>query len=164
MNQVEKEKRRQARSEAQLVLGWIRMLSKLGPFAMKPGRSGSKLVRDIDFGDWLEQAKFAAMLFNHSDPELFRGAIELALIVRHKRFFIDLGKCLSGDIDPQLRDKRDLDIAEIVLSNPRMRAKDALCALRSRGHRGISEENFRNWKSKLLRAKREYDAFRSRKT
>lgn len=157
--------KKRRRSEAQLVLGWLKMLSKTGPFAVKPGsRPVPILVSDIDFGDWLAQAKYAATLFKHPDPELFRGAIEFAITVKHKKFFIDLGKCLSGEIDPQLWDKRDLDIAEIVLSNPRMRAKDAVRELTKLGHRGMSEENFRNWKSKLLKAKREYDAFRSRKT
>jgi uncharacterized protein YaeQ len=162
MKEGDNEKKRR-RSEAQLVLGWLKMLSKTGPFTVKPGRARADLVTDIDFGDWLAQAKFAATLFKHPDPELFRGALELAITIKHKKFFIDLGKCLSGEIDPQLWDKRDLDIAEIVLSNPRMRAKDAVRELERRGHTGISEENFRNWKSKLVKAKREYDAFRSRK-
>ncbi len=156
--------KRQLRDEAILVLGWVRLTSKMRPFAMKAGRERSELVRDMDFGDWLAQAKFAAMLFDHPDPELFRGAIELALLVRHRRFFIDLGKCLSGDINPQLWDKRDIDIAEIVLSNPRMRAGEAVRELVKRGHSHITEDNYRMWKMRLLKAKREYDAFRSRKT
>ena len=158
------EQKKGRRREAQLVLGWLKMLSKMGPFEMKPGRANSELVDDIDFGDWLAQAKFAAMAFKHPDPELFRAALEIAITVKHRKFFIDLGKCLSGEIDPQLWDKRDLDITEIVLSSPRVSASDAICELRKRGHRGITEDNFRMWKMRLLKAKREYDAFRSRKS
>src|SRR5260370_21020952 len=153
--------KRQLRDEAILVLGWLRMLSKLGPFRKKPGRENSKFVKDTDFGDWLEQAKFAAMLFDHPDPELFRGAIELALVVRHRRFFIDLGKCLSGEINSQLWDKRDVDLAEIILSNPRMRAEEGVQEMVKRGHSHITEDNYRMWKMRLLKAKREYDSFRS---
>jgi hypothetical protein len=148
------EKRRKARD----IISWLKLVSKIGPFAVKPGRKGT-LVDDVDFGDWRAQAKYAAQLFTRPNPEHFKAAIELAADIKHKQFFIDLGKCLSGDIDPELWDKRDIDIAEIVLSNPRISAKNAVRELEKRNHRGITEENFRNWKSKLLKAKREYDAF-----
>jgi hypothetical protein len=147
------------RRSAQDFLSWIKIVSKIGPFTVKPGRTGAR-VDDIDFGDWRAQAKYAAQLFTRPNPEHFKEAIRLAAEVMHKQFFIDLGKCLSGDIDPELWDKRDIDIAEIVLSNPRISAKNAVRELEKRNHHGITEENFRNWKSKLLKAKREYDAFR----
>jgi hypothetical protein len=132
-------------------LGWMKMISK----TPVPKIVGNEIT---DLGDWLAQAKYAAWLFDHPNPDVFHDTIEFAARVRHRKFFIDLGKCLSGEINPELWDKRDLAIAEIVLSNPRIRAKDAVRELEKRGHRGMSEENFRNWKSKLLRAKRERDA------
>ena len=159
MDNEKKDRRRNAK----LLLGWLKLTSRMGPFTLKPGRVRAVLADDINFGDLRAQAKFAALLFAHPDPELFKGAIELAVIIRHKQFFIDLGKCLSDDIDPQLWDKRDIDIAEIVLSNPRISAKDAVRELERRGHREITEENFRMWKMRLLKAKREYEAFRSKR-
>lgn len=156
----ERDETKQRGSGAVFVLAWLKLLSKIAPFTKKPGRERSKLVSDIDFPDLLPQAKAVALLFKHPDPEWFKSVIEVPTLVKHKKFFIDLGKCLSGEINPELWDKRDIDIAEIVVSNPRMRAKEAVRELVKRGHRPISEENFRNWKSKLLRAKREYEAFR----
>jgi len=83
----------------------------------------------------------------------------LAIETNDKRFFIDFGKCLSGEIkDTTLFDKRDCDLAEIVLFSPQMSAKDAVRELKRRGHRGITEENFRMWKMRLLKAKPKLDA------
>jgi hypothetical protein len=80
--------------------------------------------------------------------------ILLAVETNDIRFFIDFGKCLSGDIkDATLFDKRDLDIAEIVLFNPEMSAREAVRELYRRGHHGITEDNFRMWKMRLLKAK-----------
>ena len=153
----------QRRREAHLLLGWLKMVSKIGPITIKPGRAHSDLMSDVDMTDSLPYAKLAAMTFEHPDQELFKNVIEVAAIMKHKKFFIELGKCLSGDIDRHLWDKREIDIAEIVLSNPRIPARDAVHELQKRGHSGMSAENFRNWKSKLLKAKREYEAFRSSK-
>jgi hypothetical protein len=151
----------QRHSEAHILLGWVKMLSRIGPFTIKPDRVGSDLMSDVDMTDSLPYAKLAAMAFEHPNPELFKHVIEMAAMMKHRRFFVELGKCLSGDIDRDLWDKRDVDIAEIVLSNPRIPAKDAVHELEKRGHSGISVENFRNWKSKLLKAKRDYEAFQS---
>ena len=160
MDNEKKERRRNAK----LLLGWMRLTSKMGPFTLKPGRCRAVLANDINFGDWRQQAKYAAWVFElFPNPEFFKSAIELAATIKHKQFFIDLGKCFSGDLDPQLWDKRDIDIAEIVLSNPQISAKDAVRELEKRNHHGITEENFRNWKSKLLKAKRKYDASRSKR-
>ena len=152
------------RRKAKLLLGWLRLTSKLGPFTLKPGRDRAVLADDIDFGDLRAQAKYAAWVFElFPNPEFFQGAIELAATIKHRQFFIDLGKCLSGGLNTELWDKRDIAIAEIVLSNPRIRAKHAVRELEKRNHHGITEENFRNWKSKLLKAKRKYDASRSKR-
>jgi hypothetical protein len=94
----------------------------------------------------LPLAKEAALDFNH--PEFFRLLVERALAFHEhggrssaKRFFIDLGKCLSHGIrggrgiDPALWDKLDIDIADIILSHdPPISDKDAVQELWNRGH------------------------------
>ena len=109
--------------------------------------------------DSLIRAKFAAKLVEQTGS--LNVAIEqllLALETNDRRFFIDFGKCLSGEIkDSTLFDKRDRDIAEIVLFNPEMSAIEAIDELDRRGHRGISEDNFRMWKMRLLKAKPKFD-------
>ena len=79
-------------------------------------------------------------------------------LMKNKEFFVQLGKCLTGEIDRQLVDKRDIDIGEIVLFHPELSAGDAVSELQRRGHRVITEENFRMWKMRLRKAKEEYDA------
>lgn len=108
----------------------------------------------------LIRAKLAARIVKETgDLDFSFWLVLLAIEINDKRFFIDFGKCLSGEIkDPTLFDKRDRDIAEIVLFEPEMSAKDAVRELEKRGHRGITEENFRMWKMRLLKVKRTFDA------
>jgi hypothetical protein len=115
----------------------------------------SKLVnRKVLQDDSLIRAKLAARLVQQTGDLDFSVWLVLLAIKRNdKRFFIDFGKCLSGEIkDSTLFDKRDRDIAEIVLFEPEMSAKDAVRELERRGHRGITEDNFRMWKMRLLKA------------
>lgn len=93
----------------------------------------------------LLRAKLAAQFF-----ELW-GASEQVILKGDRQFFIDLGKCLSGEIKTAVYSKRDLDIAELVLSGPHLSAKEAVRELSKRGHRPITEENFRVTKMRLLR-------------
>ena len=105
--------------------------------------------------DSLLRAKFTAKLVEDTgDLATAIGQVLLAMEINDKRFFIDFGKCLSGEIkDPTVFDKRGRDIAEIVLFHPQMSAKKAVLELETRGHRGITEENFRMWKMRLLKPK-----------
>src|SRR5262249_33552711 len=78
--------------------------------------------------------------------------IHLAAQQDAKKFFIALGKCLSGEIKSTLHDKMDLDIAEILSENPSISGKEAVRELKKRGHsRDLSLENFRVRKQRLLR-------------
>jgi hypothetical protein len=47
---------------------------KAGTIHPEAGRAWPVYVTDVDFGDWREQAKFAALLFEFPDPEVFKGA------------------------------------------------------------------------------------------
>src|SRR5262249_22648100 len=109
----------------------------------------SKLTdKEVLKDDSLMRAKLAARIVEETgDLDFSFWLVLLAIETNDKRFFIDFGKCLSGEIkDPTLFDKRDRDIAEIVLFEPEMSANDAVRELEKRGHRGITEENFRMWK------------------
>ena len=105
--------------------------------------------------DSLLRAKLLAKLVRETGelaPAL--GHVLVAIEVNDKQFFIDFGRCLSGDIkDPTVFHKRERDIAEIVAFTPNMSAKQAVRELEKRGHRGITEENFRMWKMRLLKAR-----------
>ena len=125
----------------------------------------------IDYVKMLPFAKQAALAFER--PASFRLEIEMVLDLHEhgwisissvKRFFIDLGKCLSHGtrgtrgINPELWNQIDLDIADIILShNPPMPDKDAVHELQNRGHwiRGhlpTLEVRFRKRKRDLLLA------------
>jgi hypothetical protein len=148
----------------------MELLSAIYPsvLARNPRRALASLLlmvaklqdRDVLKDDSLIRAKIAANTAKQTGSLCFAlGQVLLAIELNDKRFFIDFGKCLSGEIkDPALFDNRDRDMAEIVLFNPRMSAKQAVLELEKRGHRGITEDNFRNWKMRLLRAKPKLDA------
>jgi hypothetical protein len=127
--------------------------------------SGPKKRKD-DSWNWLGHAKYAAWLLLDSPAERnlklyiqeVMRVIGFQSLIKNKEFFVQLGKCLTGEIDHQLVDKRDIDIAEIVLFHPELAAGDAVSELQRRGHCGITEENFRMWKMRLRKAKEEYDA------
>jgi hypothetical protein len=139
--------------EILLFLSWLKVTS------------GPKQRKDRSW-NWLGYAKYAAWLLLDSPanraPELFMQEVMRVIgfqsLTKNKEFFIQLGRCLTGEIDRQLVDKRDIDIAEIVLVHPELSAGDAVRELERRDHRGITEENFRMWKMRLLKAKKEYDA------
>jgi hypothetical protein len=139
-----------------LFLSWLKVTS--GP---KPRKDGS--------WNWLGHAKYAAWLLldspARSDPEQFFQELDRVIgfqaLRKNKEFFVQLGKCLTGEIDRQLVDERDIAIAEIVLFHPQLSAANAVAELQKRGHGTITEDNFRMWKMRLLKAKEEYDAVRA---
>jgi hypothetical protein len=66
-----------------------------------------------------------------------------------RKFFIELGRCLSGEINAEYCDGIDIDIIQLVFANLRIKAKDAVRELHKLGHPCISEENFRMRKKRL---------------
>lgn len=144
------------RYETLLFLGWLRVAS--GPKRRKDGS-----------WNWLGHAKYAAWLLLESpashNPELFMQEVMRVIgfqsMMKNKEFFVQLGKCLTGETDHQLVDRRDIDIAEIVLFHPELSARSAVRELMRRGHRPITEQNFGMWKLRLLKAKESYDAFQA---
>lgn len=69
----------------------------------------------------------------------------------NRQFFIDLGKCLSGEIDSTLYEKSDYDLADIVGRNPSISAREAVREMIKRGHREVTEDTFRMRKHRLMR-------------
>jgi hypothetical protein len=163
-----KDDKAQRRKEAELLLAWMKFSPEMGPARLKPGvlpRKGklgrSHVIKisadDVDFPDWKNHARYAAFAFG---TEHSKEIIKKAAAATHKQFFIDLGKCLAGKMSDELWTKRDVDVVELVLSSPRMRAPDAVRELERRGHQGMTEANFRKRKSELLKAKRGFDGFK----
>jgi hypothetical protein len=162
-----KDDKAQRRKEAKLLLAWMKFSPEMGPARLKPGvlPLKGKLDRkitpdDVSFPDWKNHARYAAFAFG---TEHSKEIIKKAAAASHKRFFIDLGKCLERKprLQSQLWDQRDLDIAEIVLQSlqERLKAKKAVSLLEERGHQ-MTEERFRKHKSELLQAKRNFDGFK----
>jgi hypothetical protein len=114
----------------------------------------------------LTRAKLAATMFNSTKSlELCLHLIMLAVRDNDKQFFIDFGKCLSDEVSPELFSKYERDVAEIVLQldeNCGMLTSEGVRKLHKRGHTGMTEENLRNWKSKLLQVKPEFDEISKR--
>ena len=73
----------------------------------------------------------------------------------NRQFFIDLGKCLSGEIDSTLYEKSDYDLANIVGRNPSISAREGVLEMIKRGHHEVTEETFRMRKHRLMRDARE---------
>ena len=143
-------------------LFWLNVISET---MLRTGKRRRSRVEFMDgrFGSWLAHAKYAALLLDSKQDhtqELLR-VIGAQAAMKNKKFFINLGKCLAGEINPQLWDQRDIDMAEIVLFHPELSAGDAVRELERRDHYGITEENFRMWKMRLLKAREEYAAFRA---
>jgi len=106
----------------------------------------AKIAPGVVQGDPLPQAKLAAQ-----DTKTHADRIRSEAERGNKRFFIELGKCLSGEIKPELCDKIDTQILRILCVDPSIPAKDALRKLRQKGWH-MTEENFRMRKQRLKRA------------
>jgi hypothetical protein len=152
-------------ARAGLFVGWANFVSKVGHLTKKgplTNADGGIPPDCMDYGNMLPVAKNAARLFPHR--ELFKAQLDMVLLFHEggglssaKQFFIDLGKCLSHGaggtqrIKPELWDRLDLDIADIILShNPPMSDKDAVRELENRGHPPMSNDHFRVRKHRLI--------------
>jgi hypothetical protein len=195
-----KDDKAQRRKEAELLLGWMKFSPEMGPPRLKPGvlplkdqkkpsatlierlkARGKQLGRSrvikispdlVDFPEWKNHARYAAWAFG---TEYSKEIIKKAAAAHHKQFFIDLGKCLERKprLQPQLWDKSDLYIAELILEglarrksgekSKVLKAREAVEELTKRGHE-MTEGAFRKRKSellpKLLQAKRNFDGFK----
>jgi hypothetical protein len=85
------------------------------------------------------------------DLKTYKHIILRAAERQDKRFFIDLGKFLSGNLDSTIYDKMDEYVAVIVAFNPSITAKGGVRVLEALGL-VITEDNFRERKYRLLRA------------
>jgi hypothetical protein len=103
----------------------------------------SKIYPLIDQDMTFVDAKLAAQ-----DLKLWHKNILAAANENNKRFFIYLGKFLSGEINAELFDPVDLDIAHLVDGNPSIKAKDAVRELEKLGWK-MTEEAFRMRKKRL---------------
>jgi len=93
-------------------------------------------------------AKIAAQDLKGSRWEIVQAANN-----SDKHFFIDLGRCLSGEISTRFYTQLEHDVADICCANRSISARDALCELIKRGHNDVSEEHFRVLRSGLGLAK-----------
>jgi hypothetical protein len=97
-----------------------------------------------------KDSRFLAKLFS-KNLKYGKHLISLMAEQNDKRFFSDLGKCLSGEIDSTLSDPIDEEIARILGHNPWITAKEAVAELKQRGWT-MTEEGFRMRKQRLRRA------------
>jgi hypothetical protein len=98
--------------------------------------------------NWLSIAKLAAQ-----DLKACKGFICKAADENNKRFFIDLGKCLSGEIKSPAVSKREIDLAHIICRQPT--SKDEMREWKNRGWQSSKKDGgavFRNQKKPLLDA------------
>jgi len=93
--------------------------------------------------NWRKLAKLAA-----HDLKAFTEEILLAAQTCQTRFFIDLGKCLSGQMKSGY-DKLDVDMALLLSRHPSIKVKYAVRELVRLNHPRINEENFRVRKQRL---------------
>jgi hypothetical protein len=105
--------------------------------------SWSKFAPEIEKGSRIF-AKFASQ-----DLKAHKGVILSAANRNDKRFFIDLGRCLSGEMDSRVYDKMDQHVALILACNPSIPAKDGVRVLEESGCPRITEDNFRVRKQRV---------------
>jgi hypothetical protein len=106
----------------------------------------SKLAPQVE-----EDSSFFAKWASH-DLKANKGILLKAAERNDKRFFIDLGKCLSGEMNPGMHDKMDECVALILAYNPSILARKGVRALEKLGCPSITEDNFRVRKQRLKRA------------
>ena len=98
----------------------------------------TKLRQDVQVG-----AKIAA-----HDLKAHSSIILDAAERNDKKFFIELGKCLSGRSKPEWTSAMSGDVASIFLLNPDIPAKEGVRLLRELGWT-MTEDDFRMWKKRL---------------
>src|SRR5262249_36154461 len=86
-----------------------------------------KVRQQLLQGDWLTLAKHAAQ-----NLKAAKNLICMAAEERNQKFFIYLGKCLSGEIKSTHRDI-DHDIAYLINNSAPIKARDAVRELNARG-------------------------------
>jgi hypothetical protein len=106
-----------------------------------------------------KDSPFFAKLASH-DLKAQKRVILKAAERNDKRFFIDLGKCLSGEMGSELYDQMDEHVALILALDPWISAKDAVCYLQKCGW-SISEDAFRVRKQRLMRALAKFGVYAS---
>ena len=77
--------------------------------------------------------------------------IYLAAANNDKKFFIYLGKYLSGKREPEVISRMERDVVSILLKNPSISAKDAVREMQKRGWT-MNEESWRMQRMRLLHA------------
>jgi hypothetical protein len=85
------------------------------------------------------------------DLKKFSKVITSAAEQQNREFFIRLGKCLSRPNSPLPYDELDFDIAKILMKNPAIGEKDALCELEKLNpkYKELKLGVFRNRKKRL---------------
>jgi hypothetical protein len=85
------------------------------------------------------------------DLKAAKGEILVAIEDDDKEFFIDLGRCLSGEIDTtdNFLDRRECYVAGLLTRYPTIAAKDAVDQIARAGFPRMSEENFRMLKKRM---------------
>jgi hypothetical protein len=106
----------------------------------------SKLAPGMLRSDPLGAAKLAAQNLKVTADYIYEEAR-----CGNQRFFIELGKCLSGEIKGESFKDKDYQIIRILSINPSMSAKQAVRKLRARGV-SMTEEHFRVSKARLKSA------------
>lgn len=99
---------------------------------------------DETTNDWLFLAKLVSKNLKGGKEVLLQAADD-----NNSKFFIDLGKCLSGEIDSPSFDSMDLYLAGLLSRYPPITAKDVVDELERVGFPRITEENFRVRKKRL---------------
>jgi hypothetical protein len=94
--------------------------------------------------DWRFLAKLVSKNLKAGKDYLLQAAER-----NEAKFFIHLGKCLSGEVDSTLFDSMDLYIAGLLTRYPSITARDVVDQLRRAGYPRISEDNFRVRKQRL---------------
>ncbi len=97
------------------------------------------------------ESRVVAKLAAH-DLKAYRWHIAQAANNNDKHFFIDLSKCLAGEIATAFHDQLDYDIADICCTQRTITAPAAIAELKERGH-SVNEEQFRMRKKRLGLAK-----------
>jgi hypothetical protein len=109
---------------------------------------------------WRWAAKFAAgNLADWKSKWLLLKAAE----TNNKKFFVDLGKMLSGDLDSTSIDPMEFDIARVLTRYPSISEKDALRELEKLNpkYKQLKLGTFRVRKGRILRrASVAYEAYR----
>jgi hypothetical protein len=96
--------------------------------------------------DWLFLAKLVSKNLKGGKEVLWQAADD-----NNSKFFIALGKCLSGEIDSTSFDSMDHYLAGLLSRYPSITAKDVVDELVRTGFPRITEENLRVRKQRLKR-------------